>query len=106
MTDTKNEILEQYDARHPHSQACIDTRAKLSEEGTLKTDCIEIQRSREREWLASKLQEVARAEHDLCKQIYIEDVDWSEWGISDEEAAVHFEEEYKDLAQLKGERHE
>lgn len=40
-------------------------------------------------------------EKELCKKIYIENVDWDEWAISDEEASENFEEHLHSLKQKK-----
>lgn len=48
-------------------------------------------------YLLEKVAEAKEEEHKLCKKVYIENVDWSEWGISDEEAAENFEEEYAEI---------
>jgi len=37
----------------------------------------------------------------LCKQVYVEGVDWAEWAISDERAGQLFDEDLADLLNKK-----
>jgi hypothetical protein len=49
----------------------------------------------------SKVKEAREEEREICKKIYIDEVDWSEWAISDKEAGEDFDEERAKLAELK-----
>ena len=40
-------------------------------------------------------------ERAICRQIYIGEVDWAEWAMSDEEAGEEFDEARANLSQLK-----
>lgn len=46
--------------------------------------------------LAQAQQEAAEREREFCKKLYIDGCEWSEWGISDEEAGQNFDEDYKE----------
>jgi hypothetical protein len=53
----------------------------------------------ELEALISKAQEEERL---ICKQIYVDGVDWAEWAVSDKEAGENFDEEYNSLKGEEG----
>ena len=50
--------------------------------------------------LAQEREEAQKEIKDKCKRIYVDNVDWSEWGISDEEAADNFEDHFDSLVEL------
>lgn len=43
-------------------------------------------------------QEAVEETKQLGKKIYVDHVDWSEWGMSDEKAGEEFEEHWKELS--------
>ena len=50
-------------------------------------------------------QEVEK-EHILCKKIYLENVDWDEWAISDSQASEDFQDYYEQIKSTRQEEKE
>ena len=53
------------------------------------------------ETLTTLITAVERTTIEKCKQIFIDEVDWSEWGISAEEAGTDFEKYLQALTNTK-----
>lgn len=56
-----------------------------------------------RKRVSSLLTNKIKEERAICRKIFIDNVDWSEWGVSDEEAGEDFDEARKELKTLQDE---
>ena len=52
-------------------------------------------------FIQSLLDKQIEYERAICRQIFIDEVDWSEWGCSNEEAGEDFDLARKELTKLK-----
>jgi len=49
------------------------------------------------EFIQSEITKAREEEKEKCKYIFVDRIDWAEWGMDDADAEVKFEEEYKKL---------
>lgn len=82
--------------KHPdHVGAEKDALAFI--ETLLSQETEKARKEEESRWLNQTANEhdqrIREHERSICRQIFIDEVDWAEWGMSDEDAGERFDEE-------------